>query len=234
MQPHGRTSIAAGAALAAAVSCGWLVLDAPSANALTLLQSFTDTVIVDPIPFGANTTYGPPSTFTVQPFPASIGTLISTTITWATSGVGLATASSNGGALSLSNGGGTMVNLSTYGGYGTGAGDGAGPNQFFTVTLPASGLTTLFEDPSVGVSYDPIIWTAFTGLTPFSIRYQNPSIPGPYSITYTTVSGRASITTNASVMYNYTPVPGPLALLGAPAAWSWCRLLRQRRFQQHR
>jgi hypothetical protein len=121
-----------------------------------------------------------------------------------------------------------VVNSSTYGGYGTGAGDGAAPNQPFAVTLPDSGLITTFQPPSAGTTDDPAIWAAFTGAGPFTIRYQNPAIPGPYAVSYATVSGSASITTTASVAYNYAPVPGPLALLGAPAAWAWSRRLRTR------
>jgi hypothetical protein len=214
--------------LAIAASSGFLALEAPSAHAYTVLQSFADTYTLNPIPFGNSTAYGPPSTFTVLPFDASLGSLLSTTITWETSGAGVATASSNGGALTLANGGATLVNSSTYGGYGLGVGGGAAPNQLFSVTLPANGLTTTFLPANVGAPDDPAIWAAFTGLSPFSLRYLNPSIPGPYAVTYTTVSGSATITTTASVAYNYAPVPGPLALLMAPAAWSWSRRLRTR------
>jgi hypothetical protein len=97
------------------------------------------------------------------------------------------------------------------------------------VLLQPNGLSTTFLPPNVGAPDDPVIWAAFTGLNPFTISYQNPSIPGPYEVTYTTVvSGRAVFTTTASVAYNYAPVPGPLALLVAPAAWSWSRRLRTR------
>jgi hypothetical protein len=102
--------------LALAASSGFLALEAPSAHAYTVLQSFADTYTLDPIPFGNSTAYGPPSTFTVLPVDASIGSLLSTTTTWETSGAGVATASSNGGALTLANGGATLVNSSTCGG----------------------------------------------------------------------------------------------------------------------
>jgi hypothetical protein len=223
-----RTPAITSLSLAIASSCGFLALGAPSAHADTLLQSFSDTYVLNPIPIGTSTAYGPASTFTVLPFDSSLGSLLTVTITWATSGAGTAIASSNGGSLSLANGGGTVVNSSTYGGYGTGAGDGAAPNQPIAVTLPDSGLITTFQPPSTGTTDDPAIWAAFIGAGPFSIRYQNPAIPGPYTVNYTTVSGSASITTTASVAYNYAPVPGPLALLGAPAAWCWSRRLRSR------
>jgi hypothetical protein len=214
--------------LAGATSLFLLTLGIPAAQAQTVLQDFEDTYSLYIPPFGNSTAYGPPSTFTVQPFDAALGSLLSTTIMWETSGAGVATASSNGGALTLTNSGGTLVNSSTYGGYGLGVGGGAGPNQLFSVTLPANGLTTTFLPPNVSSSYDPVIWAAFTGLNPFSISYQNPSIPGPYAVTYTTVAFNAEITTTASVAYDYAPVPGPLAVLGAPAAWSWNRRLRRR------
>jgi hypothetical protein len=228
MRRIGGFSALARPSLAGATSLFLLTLGIPATQALTVLQNFADTYTLDPLPFGNSTAYGPPSTFTVQPFDGALGSLLSTTITWETSGAGVATASSNGGALTLTNSGGTLVNSSTYDGYGLGVGGGAGPNQLFSVTLPANGLTTTFLPPNVGSPYDPVIWAAFTGLNTFTISYQNPSIPGPYAVTYTTVSGSAAITTTASVAYDYAPVPGPLAVLGAPAAWSWSRRLRRR------
>jgi len=158
-----------------AASSGFLALEAPSAHAHSVLQSFADTYTLNPIPFGNSTAYGPPSTFTVLPFDASLGSLLSTTITWETSGAGAA----------------TLVNSSTYGGYGLGVGGGAAPHQLFSVTLPANELNTTFLPANVGAPDDPAIWAAFTGLSPFSLRYLKPSIPAP------------------------------LALLMAPAAWSW-------------
>ena len=214
--------------LSLAASYGFLALGAPSAQAQTVLQDFEDTYSLYIPTFGNGTAYGPPSTFTVLPFDGALGSLLSTTITWETSGLGRSVASSNGGALTLTNSGGTLVNSSIYDGYGRGVGGGAGPNQLFFVILTGNGLTTTFLPPNVSSSYDPVIWAAFTGLNPFTISYQNPSIPGPYAVTYTTVAFNAVITTTASVAYDYAPVPGPLAVLGAPAAWSWSRRLRRR------
>lgn len=93
-----------------------------------MLQSYADTYTLNPIPFGNSTAYGPPSTFTVLPFDGSLGSLLSTTITWETSGAG----------------GATLVNSSTCGGCcGRAAVALLGPRQVGKTTLALQLTKTL-------------------------------------------------------------------------------------------
>lgn len=214
-------------------------LPAQPAAALILQQSFsnsyTQTNFLGP---GTVAVYPPLTSFSVEPFDASLGTLNTATIEWNTGAIGtvVVATGTDGGSLGFDFGGGVNLNAFAYGGYGGGGGNGAGSGQTIGVNLAPQGTTNTFSAANAGVTFDPGIWAAILGSTPYTLSYTG-SYPGgtPYRITSTNIaSGNASMTTTATVRYDYSPsnpiapVPGPLPLVGIGAAWGWSRRLRRR------
>lgn len=210
------------------------------AVAATIVQQFSaiDDYMI-PTASGSSLTYlAPAPIFAVTPFSASLGSLVSTTITWTTSyavtgEVGSAAVS---GAVSAGYGGGLFVNDSNYNGYGNGAGDGGPTGYTLAITAGPSEVTDTFLSAEAGTLYDPSILDAFLGINPYSISFINSEAPNstPYFVNYTNLlGGAATATSSATVTYEYIPgsnipVPGPLPLIGAGAAWTWSRTLRRR------
>ena len=224
------------ASMLASGTLGLLMVAASSpAKAIISTQNFTTTeTFTDFAPNSANTIFFFPfPQFTVQPFDTSLGTLISTTIAWAT------TASFNGtigtaaesGFANFSFNGTYFVDNLNYFGSNSSAGNGGTQGNPLTVNVPAYGATTLLLTAEAGIKYNPNLLVAFQGPNSFSLTYRNTTNPdgSPYSFSFTNIeSGNATIATTASVTYDYVPVPGPLPLLGAGAAWGWSRKLRRR------
>ena len=213
-------------------------LPAQPAAALILQQSFSNSYSQSNFGLGTVEVYPPLTSFSVQPFDASLGTLNTATIEWNTGAIGTVVVGTgtDGGSLGFDFGGEVNLNAFAYGGYGGGGGDGAGPGQTIGVNLLPKGTTNTFSAANAGVTFDAGLWAAILGSAPYTLSYTG-SYPGgtPYRITSINIaSGNAVMTTTATVFYNYTPlnpiasVPGPLPLLGAGAAWSWSRRLRRR------
>lgn len=238
IMPHNRSRELAKIAVLSAL----FSLPALPAGALTLQQSFSNSYSQTSFGLGTVVVYPPFTSFSVQPFDASLGTLNTATIDWATgaNGTVVVRTGTGGGALGFEFGGGVNLNTFPYGGYGGGGGDGAGPGQTIAVNLAPQGTTDSFSAANAGVTFDAGLWDAILGTTPYTLSYTG-TYPGgtPYRITSTNIaSGSAAMTTIARVLYDYTPlnpiasVPGPLPLLGAGAAWTWSRRLRRRCIQR--
>jgi hypothetical protein len=172
--------------------------------------------------------------YTVQPFDASLGPLISATITWASSASFSGTvgnANTTSGSVGFSFGGNYRVDNISYTGNGSGGGNGATPGNTFTAGVSSFGSTKNFLASEAGITYDPNILTRFIGSSPFLIDFDNLNNSGgsPYAFSYTNIdSGLATVITNASVTYQFPDAPAPVPLLGAGAAWGWTRRLRRR------
>jgi hypothetical protein len=232
--PHNRCRELARIALFSAL----LSLPALPATALTLQQSFSNSYSQTSFGLGTVVVHPPLTSFSVQPFDASLGTLNTATIEWNTGAIGTVFVwpFTNGGSLGFEFGGGVNLNAFAYGGYGGGGGDGAGQGQTFSVNLAPPVTTNTFSAANAGVTFDAGIWDAILGTTPYTLSYTG-SYPGgtPYRITSINIaSGNASMTTTATVRYDYSPsnpivpVPAPLPLVGIGAAWGWSRRLRRR------
>ena len=213
-------------------------LPALPAAALTLQQSFSNSYSQTNFGLGTVVVYPPLTSFSVQPFDASLGTLNTATIEWNTGAIGTVVVGTgtDGGSLGFEFGGGVNLNAFAYGGYGGGGGDGAGPGQTIGVNLAPQGTMDIFSAANAGVTFDAGLWAAILGTTPYTLSFTG-SYPGgtPYRITSINIaSGNASMTTTATVRYDYSPsnpivpVPGPLPLVGIGAAWGWSRRLRRR------
>jgi hypothetical protein len=213
---------------------------AQPAAAATIVQQFSaiDDYMISTTSDSTLTYWAPAPIFTVTPFSASLGSLVSTTITWLTS---YAVTGEVGSAADTGNayagyGGGLFVNDSNYNGYGNGAGDGGLTGYTLAITAGPSEVTDTFLSAEAGTLYDPSILDAFLGMNPYSISYINPDglDSTPYFVNYTNLlGGAATATSSATVTYEYIPgsnipVPGPLPLIGAGAAWTWSRTLRRR------
>lgn len=112
-------------------------LPALPAGALTLQQSFSNTYSQTSFGLGTVVVHPPLTSFNVQPFDASLGTLNTATIEWNTGAIGTVVVwtGTGGGSLGFEFGGGVNLNAFPYGGYGGGGGDGAGPGQTIAVNL---------------------------------------------------------------------------------------------------
>jgi hypothetical protein len=216
--PHNRSRELARIALFSAL----LSLPALPATALTLQQSFSNSYSQTSFGLGTVVVHPPLTSFSVQPFDVSLGTLNTATIEWNTGAIGsvVVATGTTGGSLGFDFGGGVNLNVFAYGGYGGGGGDGAGQGQSIGVNLAPQGTTDTFSAANAGVTFDAGIWDAILGTTPFTLSYTG-SYPGgtPYRITSINIaSGNASMTTTATVRYDYSPgnpivpVPGPCPL----------------------
>ena len=208
------------------------LLVAPAAQAETQSQTLQEAVVQTSFSAGTASFYPPAPRFLVQPFDASLGVLNAATIRGRSSADGAVTVASGtgGGSWGLEFGGAVRINDVPYQGYGGGGGYGAGPEQTITFALPPAGREDAFTAANAQV------WGAFTGSVLFSLDYVG-SYPGgtPYKITTVNINGgSARVITDAVVTYSFTPkdptppVPGPLPLFGAGAAYSWSRRLRRR------
>ena len=105
-------------------------LPAQPAAALILQQSFSNSYSQTNFGLGTVVVYPPLTSFSVQPFDASLGTLNTATIEWNTGAIGtvVVRTGTGGGSLGFEFGGGVNLNAFPYGGYGGGGGDGAGPS----------------------------------------------------------------------------------------------------------
>jgi len=234
IKPHNRSRELAKIAVFSAL----LSLPGLPAAALTLQQSFSNSYSQTSFGLGTVVVHPPLTSFSVQPFDASLGTLNTATIEWNTWAIGTVFVwpFTNGGSLGFEFGGGVNLNAFAYGGYGGGGGDGAGQGQTFSVNLAPPVTTNTFSAANAGVTFDAGIWDAILGTTPYTLSYTG-SYPGgtPYRITSINIGfGNASMTTTATVRYDYSPsnpivpVPAPLPLVGIGAAWGWSRRLRRR------
>ena len=166
-------------------------------NAATL--SFT------PIPAG-----GFVATF--NPFDSSLGTLISTTVSWSITPAFTGVAGSTSSSYSSSFGGTYSVNATGYsgnGGGGTASASTIGATMNASFTVPDS---TTFIAADAGVHYDPAIEAAFTGTSPFPVSWAAGDSTVDFTADYVS-SGTLSVTGSASVTYDYQAVPEPASAL---------------------
>ncbi len=209
------------------------LMAAPGAQAETQAQTRQDVYVQTNFSAGTASFYPPAPRFLLQPFDASLGVLNGASIRWVSRANGAVTVASGtgGGSWGLEFGGAVKINDFPYEGYGGGGGFGGGPGQTVTFALDPAGREDSFT------AADAVAWAAFTGTNPFSLAYMG-SYPGdtPYKITTVNINGgTARVITAAVVTYSFTPkdptapVPGPVPLLGAAAAWRGSRRLRRRR-----
>lgn len=209
------------------------ITGATPGKAALVTQSFTTTETFTG--FVANSTgtthIFPLAQFSAQPFDASLGTLTSSTITWATTASfsGVAGNEASVGTASFSLGGTYWVGDDSYAANGSGGGNGSSAGNSFSINIPPYGNTTEFLTSEAGSTYNPNILASFLGGNDFLLSYGSSPNISQYSIFFMNVeSGSASITTTATLTFDYEPVPGPLPLLGIGTAWGWSRRLRRR------
>lgn len=213
------------------------VTGATPGKAAMMTQNFTTTETFTG--FAANSTdtsyIFPLAQFSAQPFDASLGTLTSSTIVWATTATftGVVGNADSSGYAGYSLGGSYWVGNNSYAGNGSGGGGGNSSGNSFSVNIEPYGNTKEFLTSEAGFAYNPDILAYFLGDDNFLLTYgsygssTSPDI-SPYSISFSNIeSGSASITTTATLTFDYEPVPGPLPLLGIGAAWGWSRRLRR-------
>ena len=153
------------------------------------------------IPWGADAD----ATSTVNPFNSALGTLDSVTIDWIYGGILNAMTGSSGGSGSVSVSGQLYVNAAAYRGVGSGGSNSAGANAPMTATQADRTASNTFTAASTGVN--PAIWTSFTGVSPYVVKFASSGNSGSYS---GLVSGTLTTHRDVTVTYNYTPaVPEP-------------------------
>ena len=153
---------------------------------------------------------------TVLPFNTALGTLESVDVNWdwdvSFSGV----AGASGGNVGLGMQGNTFLGTTSYGGAGTGGGNGAGPNTPFSAGTDSQGFVRQnFTAAGAGTTYNPAIWTTLGGNSSYTAKLAL----GTSYISYTGLtSGTFTSYADLVVTYNYTaaaiPEPSACALLG--------------------
>lgn len=174
-----------------------------------------------PIPAG-----GFVATFT--PFDASLGTLISTTVSWSVTASFSGVTGSTSSSYVASVGGTYSVGGAGYSGNGSGANLSSttlGETLTNSFTVPQS---YTFLPADAGIRYDPAIEAAFTGSSPFSATWQAGDTNAAFTANYI-ASGSLSVTGTASIDYNYAPVPEPPAALVLASALGLLALVVRRR-----
>lgn len=202
-----RVTLATLALLAISPSCA-------RAGAISQTQDFSytftaftnaNTLSFTPIPAG-----GFVATF--NPFGSSLGTLISTTVTWSITSAFNGIAGSTSSSYSSNFGGTYSVNSAGYSGNGGGSSTNAntiGATMSSSATVPE---TDTFLPADAGVNYDPAIEAAFTGTSPFSVSWAAGGSTSAFTADYVS-SGTLSVTGSASITYNYQAVPEPASAL---------------------
>ena len=155
---------------------------------------------------------------TVIPFNTDLGTLVSVDVSWNFGSSFSGVTGASGGNAGFSISGGTYLAGNQYGGSGTGGANGAAPNTPFTAVAPQTSVVQNYTAAGAGVTYNPAIWAAVGGNSPYTAKLALGS-------SFVTYKGLASgtFTTNADlvVTYNYTaaavPEPSACALLGLGA-----------------
>jgi hypothetical protein len=109
------------------------------ASALTVQQTFSSTLALNPIPAGTGSKVAPAVQFNVQPFAPALGTLNSAPIEWLSSGSAALATTSSSGRFGFSFGGSVNVNTTSHDGYGNGGGSGRGPFSTFSPTIAPTG-----------------------------------------------------------------------------------------------
>ena len=176
------------------------------------------------------------ATFTVNPFNTSLGTLDSFTFAWSLGMTGNGVGDAGGGSMSISYGGTTYVNTTSYNG--GGAGDSTGGIGTFSTLSKSSSITNNFTPANAGSTYDPAILATVTGGSAFSMSYNNgPSADTAYSNYTNVVSATSTFTTDLTVTYNYTGAPASVpepsfAVAGAALAAAMV-VVRRRRAARH-
>lgn len=150
----------------------------------------------------------------MNPFDSALGTLDKVTIDWNIGQSFTGTTGSSGGGVTLSFGGTAYVNTSPYGGGGGGAGGGDGPATAISYTQANELVTKQFVASQAGVSYDPLIWAAFTGVTPYDAIFAV-SNSGQYLQYVGIASGTSTAYRDVTVTYEYTPAVPEIDAAGA-------------------
>ena len=152
------------------------------------------------------------------PFDITLGTLDSVDISWTWGASFSGVAGASGGSVGFNISGSTYLGASQYGGSGTGGANGDAPNTPFTAVATQASVIQNFAAAGAGVTYDPRIWAALGGNSPYTAKLDL----GSSKLTYTGLAS-GTFTTNADlvVTYNYTaaavPEPSACALLGLGA-----------------
>jgi hypothetical protein len=154
-----------------------------------------------------------PSFFTVnvEPFDASVGTLVSFTVKWEFEGT-LAGAVADGATSASVSGefGGTFsFNGNAFaGGQGIGTAE-AAPGEAISLTYRFPTYERTFPASQAGLQYDPAFLQAVQGSTPFTLEAKR-GTSSFASVAYTDVAGlKSAIKAKATVTYHYTPLPSP-------------------------
>ena len=195
-------AIVAIAAVAATPAEATQLVISATANFPTSFSAFTDNSTKQFLYFDNGGVASAP----VTPFNASLGTLDKVNIDWDFGGSFSGTTGNSGGSYGVSIGfnGTAYVNAISYAGNGTGGGNGAPPNTFFTVSVPNAPIHREFSPSSAGVP-DAAIWTAVSGLSPYTVSLTSGT---SYYARYTGIaSGTLSTYRNVVVSYTYTAAP---------------------------
>lgn len=165
---------------------------------------------------------------TFNPFDASLGTLISSTVSWSITPAFTGIAGSTSSGYSASVGGTYSVNTAGYTGNGSGSSTGSstlGDTLNSSFTVPDS---YTFLPADAGVSYDPAINAAFTGTSPFTATWDAGTTTSAFTANYVS-SGTLSVTGSASITYDYQPIPEPASpLILLPALGMLAAVTRRR------
>ena len=166
----------------------------------------------------------------VNPFNTTLGVLESVTLHWTytASFAGYASSDPSASTVGLTLNGQFSIGGAQYAGNGTGGGAGAPPNGALAMTASPFSTDTEFTAAQAGVSYNPAIWTALAGSTPWSAAFTI----GNGSFNYNDVaSGTFSSNLGLEVNYHYTPspVPEPASVLGSIALLSGGMFFRRRK-----
>ena len=147
-----------------------------------------------------------------QPFDAGLGVLQSVIVTWTFDYSFSGTTGDNiGNELpSGSTSGFYSIGGDQYDGNGGGHSNGAAADTLFTDGFSIPNTYT-FTAAAAGVSYNPNIWLAFTGASPFSAAFGI----GAFTETYNNIaSGSASVSASVTIEYDYViPEPGSMGLM---------------------
>lgn len=193
--------IVAIAAVAATPAEATQLVISATANFPTSFSAFTDNSTKQFLYFDNGGVASAP----VSPFNASFGTLDKVNIDWDFGGSFSGTTGSTTGSVGFSIGGQVYVNSILYNGSGNGNGNGAGPYSALTVPLSNTAIHYEFLPPNTGVTYNPAIWTAFSGPSPYTVSFNTGT--GSYSNYTAIASGTLSTYRNVVVSYTYTAAP---------------------------
>lgn len=148
-------------------------------------------------------------TVTVEPFDASVGTLVSFTVKWEFEGTvaGAVAEGAESGKVSAEFGGTFSFNGNAFaGGQGTGATQ-AAPGEPVSLSYSFPTYERTFPAAQAGLQYDPAFLQAIQGSSPFTLEARRGGSSFA-SIAYTDVADlKSDIKAKATVTYQYTPRP---------------------------